>query len=139
MTLKVHEIDVNYLPIFLPLAKKYIEEGLKHTDDCNADDAEKYIKTGEWKLLAVFNEENLVTGAYVITYNDSPTGRMAIIISAAGKELASKAVFDQLCDVVKANGALKIRASTRKSVARLYKQVGFESKAILVEKKLWAD
>jgi hypothetical protein len=139
MSLKVHQIDILYLPIFFPLAKSFIEDGLKHTDDCNVDDVKKYLNNEEWKLLAVFNNENLVTGAYVITYNDTPTGKMAIIISAAGKGLASKAVFDQLCDVVKTNGAVKIRASTRESVARLYKQVGFESIAILVEKKLWVD
>ena len=139
MTLEVRQIGPKCMPAIFPKVEGFIAKGLKDTDDCTANDAKEYLERGDWQLFAVFNEENEITGAYVTTLNHAPTGKIAVIISAAGSGLASSEVFGQLCESFKAFGAVKVRALAKESSARLYKRVGFEDKAILVEKKLWAE
>ena len=139
MTLTIREIGLKCMPKVFPEAKHFITLGLKDTDDCTAEDAEEYLMRGNWQLLAAFNEENVISGAYVTTYNYAPTGKIGVIISAAGKGLLDKEVFEQVCTIAKSYGAVKIQALAKESAARLYRRVGFAEKAILVEKKLWAE
>jgi hypothetical protein len=139
MNLEVRQIGPKCLPKVFPEVKGFIEDGLKDTDDCTVDDAKGYLERGDWQLFAVFDADNVAKGAYVTTFNYAPAGKIAVIISAGGKSLASQEVFGQLCGVFKDLGAAKIQALAKESAARLYKRVGFENKAILVEKKLWAE
>jgi hypothetical protein len=139
MNLEVRQIGLKCIPKFFPLVKDLIDAGLQDTDDCTADDAKEYLEQGIWQLCIAFSSENEIKGVYVTTINPSPTGKIAIIISAAGSGLASQEVFSQLCEVFKGLGATKVRALAKESAARLYKRVGFTEKAILVEKKLWAE
>jgi hypothetical protein len=139
MSLEVRQIGIKCMPAIFPKVEGFIAEGLKDTDDCTADDAKQYLERGDWQLFAVFDEENEIKGAYVTTLNHAPTGKIAVIISAAGGGLASSEVFSQLCESFKVSGATRVRALAKESAARLYKRVGFVEKAILVEKKLWAE
>ena len=139
MNLEVRLIGPKCMSAMFPRVQGYIAKGLQDTDDCTADDAKEYLERGDWQLFAVFNEENEIKGAYVTTINEAPTGKIAIIISAAGGGLASQEVFAQLCEVFKGLGATRVRALAKESAARLYKRVGFIEKAILVERKLWAE
>ena len=139
MNLEVRLIGPKCLSAMFPRVQGYIAKGLKDTDDCTATDAKEYLERGDWQLFAVFNEENEIKGAYVTTLNQAPTGKIAVIISAAGDGLASQEVFSQLCEVFKVSGATKVQALAQESAARLYKRVGFKNKAILVEKTLWAE
>jgi hypothetical protein len=139
MSLEVRQIGLKCMPKFFPLVKDLINEGLQDTDDCTADDAKGYLEQGIWQLYIAFNLENEAKGVYVTTINPSPTGKIAVIISAAGSGLASAEVFGQLCKSFKEFGATKVRALAKESAAKLYKRVGFVEKAILVEKKLWAE
>ena len=138
MNLEVRQIGLKCMPFIFPRVKGYISKGLQDTDDCTAEDTKQYLERGDWQLYAVFNEENEIKGAYVTTLNQAPTGKIAIIISAAGLGLASQEVFSQLCESFRVSGATRVQALAKESAARLYKRVGFENKAILVEKKLWA-
>ena len=138
MSLEVRLIGPKCLSAMFPRVQGYIAKGLKDTDDCTANDAKVYLERGDWQLFAVFNEENELKGAYVTTLNQAPTGKIAVIISAAGDGLASQEVFSQLCEAFKVSGATKVQALAQESAARLYKRVGFKNKAILVEKTLWA-
>jgi hypothetical protein len=137
MTLTVRQIGPKCMPRVFPEFRAFIAEGLKDTDDCTAEDAKEYLERGDWLLFSVYDDQNEVKGAYVVNYNHAPAGKIAVIISAAGKGLASAEVFGQLCEIVKASGATKFQALAKESAARLYKRVGFENKAILVEKTLW--
>ena len=139
MSLEIRRIGLKCMPRVFPEVKGLINEGLKDTDDCTADDAKEYLERGDWQLFAAFNANNEIKGVYVTTINYAPTGKIAVIISAAGKGLASMEVFGQLCDKVKELGAVKVQALAKESAARLYKHVGFKEKAILVEMKLWAE
>ena len=139
MSLEVRQIGLKCMPLVFSEVKDFIAEGLKDTDDCTAEDAKQYLERGDWQLFAAFNEDCKIKGVYVTTINHAPTGKIAVIISAAGKGLASIEVFSQLCNKVKELGAVKIQALAKESAVRLYKRVGFIEKAILVEKKLWAE
>lgn len=139
MSLEVRQIGLKCMPVIFQKVKGFIAKGLKDTDDCTADDAKQYLERGDWQLFVVFNEENEIKGAYVTTLNHAPTGKIAVIISAAGDGLASIEVFNQLCEIFKVSGATRVRALAKESAARLYKRVGFVEKAILVEKKLWVE
>ena len=139
MNLVVREIGPKCMPMVFPKVKGFITDGLKDTNDCTADDAKEYLDRGDWQLLVVFDDKNIIAGAYVTTYNYSPTGKIAIIISASGKGLSSQAVFGQVCEIFKVSGAVKIQALAKESAARLYRRAGFDNKAILVEKKLWVE
>lgn len=136
MSLEVRLIGSKCMPRVFPQVKNYIASGLEDANDCTVDDAKEYLMRGDWQLFVVFNAENEINGAYVTTYNPAPAGKIAIIISAAGKGLASQDVFSQLCEIFKVSGAIKVQALARESAARLYKRVGFDNKAILVEKIL---
>lgn len=137
MSLTVQQIDSNYIDQVFPAVEHFIAAGLKDIGDCTAEDTKEYLERGDWQLFAAFDTDNAIKGVYVTTYNHSPAGKIAIVISAAGKQLASIEVFGQLCEVFKASGAIRVQALAKESAARLYKRVGFESKAILVEMELW--
>jgi hypothetical protein len=139
MSLIVQQIGPKCVPKVFPQVRNLIASGLEDTDDCTAEDAKGYLERGEWQLYAAFNTENEIKGVYVTTINYSPTGKIAVIISAAGSGLASQEVFGQLCEAFKVSGATKVQALAKESAARLYKRVGFKNKAILVEKTLWVE
>ena len=139
MSLIVRLIGPKCMPVVFPQVSSFISEALQYTDDCTLADAEHQLSVGNWALLNIVDEEGAVKGAYVIAFNESPTGKIAIIVSAAGKGAAGKEVFSQVEDLLKKFGATSVQAHTRESVARLYKRVGFTEKAILVEKKLWLE
>lgn len=136
MNLELRQIGPKCMPRVFPQVKDFIAEGLKDAGDCTAEDSKEYLMRGGWQLFAAFDAENIIKGAYVTTLNESPTGKIGVIISAAGRGLASQEVFGQLCERFKELGAVKVQALAQESAARLYKRVGFENKAILVEKML---
>lgn len=139
MTLKILPIGPKCMPRVFPMVKSYIEDALKTTDDCTIDQVEFYLKDGSWELVTAVDEEGEFKGAYVLTIMNSPNDRTAMIILAAGKGLAGQDIFDQLCNYVKGLGATRVQALAKESAARLYGRVGLKEKAILVEKRLWAD
>jgi hypothetical protein len=136
MSLEVRQIGLKCIPLVFPQVKDLITAGLEVVGGCTVEDAKPYLDRGDWELFVVFNVDNEIKGAYVTTYNHSPTGKIAIVISAAGKGLASQEVFGQLCKVFKVSGATRVQALAKESAARLYKRVGFEEKARLVEMTL---
>ena len=139
MSLTVQQIDSNYIDQVFPVVKSFIAAGLENTDSCTVEDAKAFLERGDWQLLVAFDEKNVISGAYVTTYNYEPAGKIAIIISAGGKGLASQEVFEQACNIFKSFGAIKVQALASDSGARLFNRVGLKKKANLVEKTLWAE
>lgn len=136
MSLTVIQINQNCIPRVFPLVMGFIEEGLAPSNDININQAKNLLFTGNWQLFAVFNEEKVIKGAYVTTINDSPTGKIAVIVSAAGKGLAGKEPFEQLCKIFKGFGATRVQALASDAATKLYSRVGLNKKANFVEKKL---
>lgn len=131
----IQRVPVNFVPQVLPSVRSHIERGLEFTDSCTVDHACAYLVTGAWTLLvAVVGEE--IQGAYVLSFNNTPTDRTALIVSAAGAGLASQDAFDQVKEIAREQGATQIQVLARESAARLYKRVGLTEKATLMEIKL---
>lgn len=134
-------ISIKHVPIELvaqvwPRAKPFIEMGLQYATAYNIDHAEAYLANGSWVLLVAVDEKNEVEGAYAMTFQNHPGSRVAFIVSAGGKGLAGQDAFDQVKNIAQVMGATKIQVLARESAARLYKRVGLEEKATLMEIKL---
>lgn len=95
-----------------------------------------YLATGQWQLLAVVDENNALIGAIAVNFINYPLDRVAFITAIGGKSISTKEGYDSMCQVLKAYGATKVQGVARESVARLWKRLGFEERAVLVEAKL---
>ena len=133
--LVIRQIPTELTYQFLPLVKDHIEAGLAHSD-VNYEQARVYLTNGSWVLLIALDEQEQLLGAYTLTFTNTPSDRVAIIVSAGGRGLTSQSAFDQVCEIAKTFGATKIQALARESAARLYARVGLVERASLMEKKL---
>lgn len=133
--MKVQFVATEFVPQVLPQVREYIAAGLEHTDSCSVDHAEVFLCKGNWVLLVGLEDEKIV-GAYVLSFSNGPADRTALIVSTAGKGLASQEAFDQVKEIALRMGATQIQVLARESAARLYKRVGLTEKATLMEIKL---
>jgi hypothetical protein len=133
--MNVQRVPINLVPQVLPVVRPHIERGLEFTDSCNVDHACAYLVTGAWTLLVAVVDD-VIQGAYVLSFSNTPTDRTGLIVSAAGAGLASQDAFDQVKAIAREQGATQIQVLARESAARLYKRVGLTEKATLMEIKL---
>jgi hypothetical protein len=131
----VKQIPTELTYQFMPLVKDHIEAGLADSD-LNYEQARVFLTNGSWMLLIALDDNDDLLGAYIIAFSNNPSDRIATIVSAAGRGLASQSAFDQICEIAKSYGATKIQALAKQSAARLYKRVGLSERASLMEKKL---
>jgi hypothetical protein len=131
----VKQIPTELTYQFMPLVKDHIEAGLSDSD-LNYEQARVFLTNGSWMLLIALDDNDDLLGAYIIAFSNAPSDRVATIVSAAGRGLASQSAFDQICEIAKSYGATKIQALAKQSAARLYKRVGLAERASLMEKKL---
>jgi hypothetical protein len=131
----VKQIPTELTYQFMPLVKDHIEAGLADSD-LNYERARVFLTNGSWMLLIALDDNDDLLGAYIIAFSNNPSDRIATIVSAAGRGLASQSAFDQICEIAKSYGATKIQALAKQSAARLYKRVGLSERASLMEKKL---
>lgn len=115
---------------------KLVEEKAGDTADYTTEQIKVYLALGEWMLMVATDENNEVHGAATVSYINYPNARVAFITTMGGKLITGDDTFDQMCRLLKANGATKVQAISRESAARLWKRFGFEDKATLVEFKL---
>jgi hypothetical protein len=131
----IQSVHPDLVPQLMPVVSEFIASGLAHTDSCTLEHAQVYLANGTWTLL-VASENEKITGAYVLSFYNEPTDRIALIVSAAGGGLASQDAADQVFNIARARGATKMQVLARESAARLYKRVGLVEKAALMEIKL---
>lgn len=132
----IQHVPLNLVAQVWPQAKEHIAKGLEHATTYSINHAEVFLANGSWVLLVAVDNENAITGAYAVAFQNEPASRTAFIVSAAGTGLASQAAFDQVKSIARGMGATKIQALARESAARLYKRVGLQAKATLMEIKL---
>lgn len=113
-----------------------MERGLQYASTYNIHHAEVLLSNGSWVLLVAVDDDGSITGAYAVAFQNDPASRTAFIVSAGGAGLASQEAFDQVKAIANGMGATKIQVLARESAARLYKRVGLEEKATLMEIKL---
>lgn len=136
--MKIQHVPVDLVAQVWPQAREFVANGLKHATACNISHAEVFLSNGSWILLVAVNDNNDICGAYVLNIQNELANRTAMIVSAGGTGLASQEAFDQVKNIAFNMGATKIQVLARESAARLYKRVGLEEKATLMEIKLWA-
>lgn len=134
--ISVKHVPLEFVAQVWPKACPYIEIGLRYNTTYRIGHAEAYIANGTWVLLVALDGKNEIFGAYAVAFQNEPGERTAFIVSACGKGLASQEAFDQVKSIAQNMGATKIQVLARESAARLYKRVGLEEKATLMEIKL---
>jgi hypothetical protein len=136
--LVIRPIPLELVNQFMTLARPHIEAGLSNSD-LSFDQASVFLSNGSWQLLIALDEQENLQGAYTLALANEPNDRTATIVTAGGRGLADPAAFEQVCAIAKSYGATKIQALAKESAARLYRRAGLVEKAILMEKKLWAE
>jgi hypothetical protein len=87
--------------------------------------------------LLVVVEDNIIIGAFIMYFINSPMHRILNISACGGKGIVVKEVTDQIEQFARSQGATKIKAQAKDSQARLYKMVmGLEKTTNVVEKLL---
>ena len=91
------------------------------------------LDMGTWTAIGFFDPEAVMHGALTVTVQHYPHERIAFVTTIGGKGLTNETNWQQLKDICKAAGCSKLQAFSRDSVARLWSQIGFHNRAILVE------
>jgi hypothetical protein len=137
MKLTVQPVGVQYVHKVWPLVEELFKKANKHdAGDYTLDQIRGLLAAGSWVLLVATDEENVIHGVASVNFYNMPNYRVGFITASAGKAIANKEVYGQLCDFIKANGATRVQCAARESAARLYRQMGMEQRHIIMETKL---
>jgi hypothetical protein len=135
--MKLVYIPFNFVHIYWDKLSHFIESGLKYSEgDFTIDQVKVYLADNKWVLIGVFNEEEVATGALVVSITNSPNSRTAFVISIGGKLISNEDTYNQLVSIVKQFGATKIQGAGRPSIVRLWKRLGFKERYTIVENKI---
>lgn len=105
-------------------------------EEYTLDQTKVYLTSGQWLAVVFVDADNVFQGTAAIQFINYPNARAAFFTVIGGKHITNAENFDQLKEICRTHGATKIQAYSRESVARLWKTIGFENRAILVEAKL---
>lgn len=137
--MKLRPVGMQYVNQAWLKAEQFIRDAQNQYKDVEytADQIRVYVTSGQWMLIMVMSDEDKeVVGALTISFTNYPNDRIAHITAIGGKLITERDTYQQLSDILKANGATKIQAMVQESGARLWRPLGFEQRAILVEAKL---
>jgi hypothetical protein len=137
MTLSVQQVPLQFVAQTWPLVEEHIESARKYGQgDYTIDQIKLLVSMGQWILMVIVDEEKQVHGAITSSFINYPNNRVAFITFIGGRLIASKDTFEQMCSILKANGATSIQGAVRPAVARLWSRFGFKHKTSIVEVKL---
>jgi hypothetical protein len=137
MTLKVQYVDTKYVAQTWPMVEKHIESAMKYGQgDYTLDQVKLLVSIGQWLLMVVIDEQGVIHGAITASFINYPNDRVGFITFIGGKLIATQETFNQMKNILKANGATTIQGAVRPSVARLWSRFGFKHKTSLVEVKI---
>lgn len=140
MKLTVRIVESSYIHQTWPHVKHYIEaaldEGMPYPEGClnyNADHVLGFLAGGHWMLLVATDEDNKLHGAATLSFVNYPLHRVAFVTTMGGKFVTGLDTAAQLKDIARSNGATKIQATARPSMAKLLEKSGFEQRNVIVE------
>lgn len=137
MILTLKPIPMNYVAQAWPLVEKHIVESQKHCgDDFTIDQIKLYLLTGQWLLIAVVDEIETIHGAVTVSFINLPNARVGFITNLGGRLVVNGDTVEQLKNILKAQGATKMQATTREAMTRLLKSAGFYERYSVVEAKI---
>ena len=134
---QLQTVDVSHVYKIWSEVKKFFKDSDR--SELDEDTIEYYklnVLSRNYNLLVVV-ENNLIIGAFIMYFVNSPTHRVLNIAAAGGKNIVVKEVTDQIEKFAISQGATKIKAQAKDAQARLYKMVmGLEKTTNVVEKLL---
>ena len=136
MTLKLQPVSTSNFHQTWPLVEGFFEKAVKFSDDYTIDQIKALLAAGSWLLLVATDEQNNIHGAGTVNFINMPNDRVAFVTAISGKGIVNPEIYDQLCNVLKGYGATKIQCAARESAAKLYENVGFTHKHIILEVKI---
>jgi hypothetical protein len=138
MTIKVQPVPHEMIHHVWAKVEPFIQRAYEKfgSVEYTVDQIKVYLTEGMWLLMVATDENNDIKGAATASFINYPSDRVAFITSIGGKLVTNPDTFNQMCHILKVNGATKIQGFAKEAVARLWKKFGFEDKAILVEVKL---
>jgi hypothetical protein len=140
MTLKILEVDTNFVQQVWPMVEPFLEEAMTKGGDFpewaqnySVDHIQSFLTNGAWLLVVVSDNENKIHGAATVSFINYPMHRVAFVTAIGGKLISSQDTFEQLKALLKQRGATKIQGYGRESIIRLWKRYNFEPRNTLVE------
>jgi hypothetical protein len=134
--MKVQTVGVEYIAQIWSTIAPYIERALQYTDDYSLDQVKVFLTTGSWVLLVAVDDLQQIHGVATVAFQNGVNDRTAIITTLGGKDVVNSNVFEQVLTILRKIGATRVQIYTRDSAIKLYKKVGLEKKATLMEIKL---
>lgn len=134
--LQARYVHTNLAAQAWPQVERFIAQSVPHGEDYTLDQIKMYVLTGQWMLIVIVDEDNVVHGALTVSYINYPNDRVGFVTAIGGKHITNDDTFKQVCDIMKANGATKTQCMARPSAARLWQKCGYEERTTLLEMKL---
>jgi len=137
MTLTLKTIPAQYVAYLWPALEPHIADALEKAEvtEYNAEQVKGFLEQGHWLAVGFFDGDEM-HGATTVSFISYPNERVAFVTAIGGRLLTNDENWEQLKDICRDYGASKLQAYSRESVARLWKRLGFENRAILVEARL---
>jgi hypothetical protein len=137
MTLTARYVPTNFAAQTWPQVEEHVAAAMPYANgDYNLDQIKMHVLTGQWMLIVIVDEVNVVHGALTVSYLNYPNDRIGFVTFIGGKHITNDDTFKQVCDIMKANGATKTQCMARPSAARLWQKCGYEERTTLLEMKL---
>lgn len=137
MTLSIQYVPVDYAAQSWGQVEELVAKAIPYSNgDFTLEQLKLLVCTGQQLLLVAVDENNDVHGASTVLFVNGANDRTAIITTMGGKLITGSDEFSQMCRVLRQQGATKIHAYVRPSMARMLKKHGFDEVAALVEVKL---
>ena len=138
MNLTLKSIPTRYIPLLWSKLEPHLTSAFEEAEvtEYDTEHARELLEKGQWVAVGFFDEQDELHGAITVSFLRYPNECVAFITAIGGRLIANPDTFEQLKAICKAHGAAKLQGYARESVARLWKRLGFEDRAILVEAKL---
>jgi len=138
MNLTLKSIPAQYISLLWPKLESHIASALEEAvvTEYGVEHVKEFLETRQWLAVGFFDVQDELHGVITVSFVRYPNESVAFITAIGGRLIANPDTFEQLKAICKAHGAAKLQGYARESVARLWKRLGFENRAILVEAKL---
>jgi hypothetical protein len=132
----IQHVPIEFRHQIWPQVEPLLSAGVQHAQgDYTLDQIKAYVATGQWVLVVAVEEEK-ISGAMTISFENRPNDRVAFITGVGGKLIINQDTYNQLCALVTGFGATYIEAAGRKSIVRMLRRYGLKEKYTIVGAKL---
>lgn len=127
----VRHIPVKFAHQTWPKVEPFFAAALEHAHSgYTLEQLRADLGVGRKMLVGVFEESQLI-GALAITFMNRENVRVAFVSAIGGRGLVEPDAWEQLRELLKAEGATHIEGVGREAVSRLYHRIGFSKKYVV--------